>query len=265
MVFVRPVALLLLATSFSITALAADFDSKVERKMFELVNQERTGRGLPALKWSDKLQQSARKHTENLAEKMQLSHQFSGEPALAGRIAATGYHFSASAENVASATNSDDLHPALMASPGHRANILSPKYDSIGIGVVRRGDRYYATQNFANETEETSSSDAERRMGAALNKFRQSRNLKPLKVVASTRLRGAICDQAEREKLSARELIGDPGYFGATGATSSKLDEIPESLENIASRPDLDRMAVAACFKVTPKFSGGVYWFAFEY
>jgi uncharacterized protein YkwD len=265
MVFVRPAALLLVAAFLSITATASDYDSTVERKMFDLVNQERIGRGLPVLKWSDKLQQSARKHTENIAANKRLSHQFSGEPALAGRLAATGFHFSASAENVASATDADDLHVALMTSPGHRANILSSKYDSIGIGVIHRGDSYYATQNFARETEETSSSDAERRMGVALNKFRQSRNLKPLKIVASTHLRSVICDQAEREKLSARELIGDPGYFGATGATSSKLDEVPESIENIASRPDLDRMAIAACFKVTPKYSGGVYWFAFEY
>ena len=58
---------------------------------------------------------------------------------------------------------------------------------------------------------------------------------------------------------------GTGRFFGATGATSAKLDEIPEPLESVASRPNLDRMAIAACFKVTPKYSGGVYWFAFEY
>lgn len=265
MVFVRPVAFLLLTAFLSVTALAADYDSAVERKMFDLVNQERTKRGIPALQWSDQLQQSARKHTNNLADHQQLSHQFSGEPMLSGRIAATGFHFSASAENVASATLADDLHAALMASPGHRANILSAKYDSIGIGVVHRGDSYYATQNFARSTEETSSSDAERRMGVALNQWRQKHRLAPLKIVASPRLRGIICSQGERETISARELITDNGFFGATGTTSSSLDTIPESLETIASRPDMDRMAIAACFKVTPKYSGGVYWFAFEY
>lgn len=265
MVFVRPVALLLFLSFFFITALAADFDSAVERKMFDLVNQERTKRGIPTLKWSDQLQQSARKHTENLAEHQQLSHRFSDEPMLSGRIAATGFHFSASAENVASATLADDLHNALMASPGHRANILSPKYDSIGIGVVHRGDSYYATQNFARETEQTSSSDAERRMGVALNKWRQVHHMAPVKIIASPRLRSIICSQGERETISARELITDNGFFGATGATSSEFDEIPEALESIASRPNLDRMAIAACFKITPKYSGGVYWFAFEY
>jgi len=265
MVFVRPVALLLLTLSLFLTALAADYDSAVERKMFDLVNQERTQRGLPALKWSEKLQQSARKHTDNLSAHKQLSHQFSDEPALAGRIAATGFHFSASAENVASATESDDLHRALMASPGHRANILSPKYDSIGIGVVHRGDSYYATQNFARETEETSSSDAERRMGDAFNRYRKTRGLPAVKILASSRLRGIICNQAEQDKLAARDLIVDPGFFGATAATSSKLDEIPDPVQKLAGRPNLDKMALAACFKVTPKFTGGVYWFAFEY
>jgi hypothetical protein len=102
-------------------------------------------------------------------------------------------------------------------------------------------------------------------MGVALNKWRQAHHMAPVKIVASPRLRTIICSQGERETISARELIIDNGFFGATGATSSKLDEIPEALEGIAGRPNLDRMAIAACFKVTPKYSGGVYWFAFEY
>src|SRR5690606_2822271 len=46
-----------------------------------------------------------------------------------------------------------DLHRSLMNSPGHRANILDPKFDHVGIGIEQgeyRGfDAVVVTQNFA--------------------------------------------------------------------------------------------------------------------
>ena len=35
-----------------------------------------------------------------------------------------------------------------MNSQGHRENILSTNFTSIGIGIYKSGDRYYATQEF---------------------------------------------------------------------------------------------------------------------
>jgi uncharacterized protein YkwD len=35
-----------------------------------------------------------------------------------------------------------------MKSPGHRANILNPRYDTSGVGVAMAGDRAFATQVF---------------------------------------------------------------------------------------------------------------------
>lgn len=35
-----------------------------------------------------------------------------------------------------------------MSSPGHRANILNPQYDRIGVGVAYDGFYYLSTQNF---------------------------------------------------------------------------------------------------------------------
>jgi hypothetical protein len=40
---------------------------------------------------------------------------------------------------------------ALMKSPGHRANILSPGYDHVGIGYAGSGEDVYITQTFAEE------------------------------------------------------------------------------------------------------------------
>lgn len=266
MVFVRTIArVVVFILSFGALAKAADYDPQVEQQMFQLVNAERVKRGIPELKWDDKLQQSARKHTQRLADNRTLSHQFSGEPNVQSRIAETGLHFSASAENVASATNSEDLHVALMTSPGHRANILNPKYTAVGIGVVYSGDTYYATQNFVRATEDVSGTDAEKRMAAAVNAYRQERRMRPIAIAPSGRLRNAICEQAQREELNARDLIVDDGYFGATATTASDLDIVPESVREVVLRPNLQAMAIGACFATGAKYTGGTYYFAFEY
>jgi len=239
--------------------------------MFELVNKERTERGLPALTWSDKLQQSARKHTERLAEHKMLSHQFSDEPKVPERIAATGLHFSSTAENLASTsgdpivTPAEDLHAALMGSPGHRANILNPKMTQLGIGVVHQGDTYFATQNFALATADYSSEEAEQRLITLIENARAAVKLPRIGMMASERLRKAICEESKEDALSARALIVDEGYYGVSAATVSNLDVVPPSIKKVVFSPTLHKMAVGACFRVTPKYPGGMYWLAFEY
>lgn len=53
------------------------------------------------------------------------------------------------AENVGYSSTVYRLHTALMASSGHRANILGARFDQIGIGIVRDSSgRVYETQVF---------------------------------------------------------------------------------------------------------------------
>ncbi|MEY2477396.1 MAG: hypothetical protein QOG87_2711 [Actinomycetota bacterium] len=52
-------------------------------------------------------------------------------------------------ENVGMGPNVDQVHVALMNSPGHKANILEPAFSIVGMGVVRSGDgMVYITQDF---------------------------------------------------------------------------------------------------------------------
>lgn len=46
----------------------------------------------------------------------------------------------------------ESFHRQWMGSSGHRANILHPSNNSIGIGVARRGNHFYATQKFTYRT-----------------------------------------------------------------------------------------------------------------
>lgn len=267
----RTIHLAILVAVFLTPLAASDFDASVERQLFDLVNQERTQRGIPALTWSEPLQQAARVHTARMAQHQMLSHQFSDEPNLQARIAAAEVHFSSSAENVASTggdpivTPAEDLHATLMHSPGHRANILNPKYTQLGIGVVHRGDTYFATQDFVLATVDYSNREAEQRVIFAIAQARADVKLPQVELVASERLRNAICEEAKQDALSAEGLRVDQGYFGVSAVTVADPDVVPPSIKKVAFSPTLKKMAVGVCFRVTPKYPGGMYWLAFEY
>lgn len=52
-------------------------------------------------------------------------------------------------ENVGWSTHPEDLHPRFMASAGHRAALLDPRFTIAGFAVIQDTDgRYYATENF---------------------------------------------------------------------------------------------------------------------
>src|SRR4051812_34668688 len=88
-----------------------DFQPQIERTLFDSLNNERAKAGLQELKWNDKLMESARKHAQQMAAVHMLSHQVAGEPVLSNRVAATKLRFNAVAENVAFATEPEDIHP----------------------------------------------------------------------------------------------------------------------------------------------------------
>ena len=57
--------------------------------------------------------------------------------------------YSTMAENVGVGGSLSAVHNALMASDGHRANILGPDFQRVGVGVVRRDGRVWVTEVFA--------------------------------------------------------------------------------------------------------------------
>jgi uncharacterized protein YkwD len=246
-------------------AAADDFDPQVERSLFDQVNHERASRGLSELKWNDKLMQSARKHTERMKSVHMLTHQVDGEPVLLQRIAATGLRFNASAENVAYATNPDDLHPGWMHSEGHRKNILNPQYNSVGIGVLKAGNVYYATQNFAHVTSEDNTTTAEGRLAKAVNQLRAARGMAPVRVIASAGLQTAICGMAKRDVLDSNLLPADRAARGTIAFTASEPEEMPRSLINVIASPSLMSLNVGACYMATDLYPGGTYWIGVVY
>ncbi len=114
-------------------------DEKTEFEMVDLVNKERTIRGLPALSFDASLRGIAREHSEDMFKRGYFSHYSPEGESVADRAQKAGIDYLVIGENLAYAPSLDLAHQGLMNSPGHRANILSPDYHRIGIGVVDSG------------------------------------------------------------------------------------------------------------------------------
>jgi uncharacterized protein YkwD len=124
---------------------------KLEDELFFLVNHERSLRGLPELKFEARLRALAREHSKKMAEERRLSHDFPGENRLAVRALQGGLRFAIIGENLAVGDTYIMLyfHEQMLASPGHGENILEKKFTHLGVGIEKRGGKYYITQEFA--------------------------------------------------------------------------------------------------------------------
>jgi uncharacterized YkwD family protein len=110
-----------------------------EQQMWQLVNMERTSRGLNALQIHPGLVKLARMKSQDMITHNYFSHQSPtyGSPFDMMRREGISYRFAG--ENLAGAPTVERAHTALMNSPGHRANILNPNFTHIGIGIIDGG------------------------------------------------------------------------------------------------------------------------------
>lgn len=108
---------------------------------FRLVNQERTSRGLAALRWSSAAADVARRHSNEMSSQGDLHHNEN----LANEIDG----WSSIGENVGTGDTVGDVHDMFMGSATHRSNILDRTFTHVGIGVTTDGDgRVWVTQDF---------------------------------------------------------------------------------------------------------------------
>jgi Ca2+-binding RTX toxin-like protein len=136
-----------------------------ERLMLDLINQERAKVGAAPLKLELRLNHAAEDYSEDMLEQDFFSHTGQDGSDPGDRMREAGFQFSGSwtwGENIAwqsergAAGIADDvanLHQGLINSSGHRANILNPNFEVIGIGIERGNyngwDAVMVTQNFA--------------------------------------------------------------------------------------------------------------------
>lgn len=112
---------------------------QLEEEMIKLVNQERIKVGLPQLAFNNSLRDIARSHSTDMFTRGYFSHYSPEGDSVADRAEKYGYSYQVIGENLAYAPNLQLAHQGLMNSPGHRANILSPEFKKIGIGIMDGG------------------------------------------------------------------------------------------------------------------------------
>jgi uncharacterized protein YkwD len=114
-----------------------------------MANQARAQAGAGRLEWDQALAAAALEHCQRMAAEGPISHQYRGEPDLSARAAQAGAHYSVIEENVAIGPSADRIHEEWMQSPGHRANLLSPDVDRVGIAVVAARGVLYAVADYS--------------------------------------------------------------------------------------------------------------------
>lgn len=114
-------------------------DASSEIKMLALVNQERANAGQGSLTMDTQLQKLARSYAEEMLTKGYFSHYTPEGLSPFDRMSQADIIFSYAGENLAFSPNVDLAMQGLMNSPGHRANILSPNFHRVGVGVLDAG------------------------------------------------------------------------------------------------------------------------------
>ncbi|WP_347489625.1 CAP domain-containing protein [Desulfoscipio sp. XC116] len=127
-----------------------------ERQMLDLVNRERTRRGLSPLQFDSALLQQARLKAEDMAENNYFSHTSPTYGSPFDMLRAAGIKYNYAGENLAMAPSVQRAHDGLMNSSGHRANILNTSFDRVGIAVQSKGNQKYFVQLFTGGQRNTS-------------------------------------------------------------------------------------------------------------
>jgi uncharacterized protein YkwD len=110
-----------------------------------LINRERLTHGERPLQLDGRLERAAQGHTEEMVAQDYFSHYAPSGEGPASRMRAAGYIYSSNigyevGENIAWGTlymaTPSAIVEAWMQSPGHRANILDPRFKNTAIGVL---------------------------------------------------------------------------------------------------------------------------------
>jgi len=231
--------------------------SLTEKRIFDELNHERASHGLAVLQWDEHAANAARAHARLLAESGKLSHQFPGEGTLPERLGATGARFTVSAENVAQTEFIEDVHPALMTSSGHRANILSVSYNAVGIGVVEKQGKIYVAQDFIFLIPNYSESQFNAAFAEAFNLVRKARGIRPIYAREDAALHELACSTDGNAGKLANNLTG---VSAVVAFTSSDPHHLPAELNPRAANADFHIMKFGACFRPDQEHGYANFW-----
>jgi hypothetical protein len=202
-------------------------------RIFDLTNQDRQEHGLPVLRWDASLAHAARAHADRMAQERALSHRYSDEPELTERGASAGAHFRAIAENIATGPNPEGIENEWMHSPPHRANILDPKMDALGVAVVERDGKLYAVEDF----EQSSQALTKEQVEGKVRELLQARGVDP----------SADAGPAEQACASGHGVPQGTNARSIVRFDTPDLGQLPAQVVEVIASRDFKKAAVGAC------------------
>jgi uncharacterized protein YkwD len=142
--------------SFSSRSFSDNQGDRFALKVLRLTNDYRRSFGLAPLRLNPVLSAIAQAHSQDMASNDFFDHVGSSGSTLFDRFSQSGYAYRSGGENIAAGfTTPKTVVNAWINSPGHRANLLTPFFQEMGVGFVHLPSdpgkiklRYYWTQDF---------------------------------------------------------------------------------------------------------------------
>nr|WP_317331448.1 CAP domain-containing protein [uncultured Romboutsia sp.] len=128
---------------------STDFSS-YQRQVLDLVNEERTKRGISALTLDSSLSSVATKKSQDMVNKNYFDHTSPTYGSPFDMMKQFRVSYRTAGENIAKGQKTpQDIVTAWMNSEGHRKNILNPNFTNLGVGIAKdsKGTTYW-TQMF---------------------------------------------------------------------------------------------------------------------
>jgi len=236
------------------------FDAEGEDQLLALINQERAKDGIAPLQLNEALSRAARKHTILMARNDSVVHQLPDEEPLMLRVSEENVRCDRDAENIAMGGNVAETHSLVMNSPPHRANVLNPQFNSVGIGIVQDGELTYVTEDFAHALPNYSEMEADAAAQETITEYVRSQRFPAPVRKPRPELEKVACNMARDDKLDGTKAQNVAGARSAVAWTSNNLAQLPSRLKKVLAEPLPAGYALGVCFAPSATYPSGVYW-----
>lgn len=253
--------------------------TEMEKNLFEMVNSVRSQHGKSKLYWSYHLQTLAKNHSQDMAQQNAITHISSSGTTYTNRLSDAKLIFMEHGENVAFSESYvvDFIHQSFMDSPEHKANILDPRYNIVGIGIFfQEGRGFYITQDFLHiqgnreptvETPETIAallSHIKQDTRSAINAFKTERSLPAFVFLEQADVIAQEYSLRKAQNLSLPDLPEELKRIHNLMIfyTAPSLDSILDKLSFFQNRY-YDKGGLGIAYARNKSYPGGAFYFTF--
>ncbi len=194
---------------------AASDAEAVALEVRRLLTELRRSEGLGPLEHHDGLREIAAAHNTDMIANGFVGHDSPTTGSPSDRVRRGGYRSGLILENIGRGYSAREIHEGLLASPGHRANLLNPDVTHVGIAVSTEDEggrnAFVVTQLFLRMNRSIDVADAPTQLLALINEGRRARGAEPLELEPN--LAQAAQDGAARffvePELSRQDTVDD--------------------------------------------------------